>query len=213
MPLVDVEIEIDRAELPADVAAFLEEADRRVTEYLVERPIQVAGFVPSNYETVYRALKAIADTHLAPGRAFCEWGSGFGVVASLASMLGFDVCGIEIDEELVHLSRQLAEDFALTLDFVHGSFVPAGADACAVEAYVEYSSETCWMVTDSDQAYAELELGPGDFDVIFTYPWPGEEEVVAQLFERYAADGALLLEHSQFNTHRLRRKIGRRVCS
>ncbi len=91
MPLVDIEIAINGSVLPDDVVAFLREADLRVSQFVSNSPIRVTGFVPSDFETVYRALRAITEAKLAPGNSLCEWGSGFGVVASLAAMLGFKV--------------------------------------------------------------------------------------------------------------------------
>ncbi len=53
-------------------------------------------------------------------------------------------------------------------------------------------------------------LDPDDFDVVFAYPWPGEECLIASLFEKYAAEGALLLMYDQFNSVRLLGKVGKR---
>ncbi len=210
MPLVDIEISINGSVLPDDVVAFLREADLRVSQFVRNSPIRVTGFVPSDFVTVYHALRAITEANLARGSSLCEWGSGFGVVASLAAMLEFKVCGIEIERGLVDASRRLADDFGLPVEFVHGSFVPSGAEAYAEEAYADNNAESFWLVTDADDAYDELGLDPDDFDVVFAYPWPGEECLIASLFEKYAAEGALLLMHNQFNSVHLRRKVGKR---
>ncbi len=97
MPLVDTKISVNGSVLPDDIVAFLREADLRVSQFVRNSPIRVTGFVPSDFVTVYHALRAITEANLAPGTSLCEWGSGFGVVASLAAMLGFQVCGIEIE--------------------------------------------------------------------------------------------------------------------
>ena len=39
-----------------------------------------------------------------------------------------------------------------------------------------------------------------DDNAIFAYPWPGEEWVIARLFEKYAAEGALLLTYDHMNS-------------
>ena len=52
-----------------------------------------------------------------------------------------------------------------------------------------------------------LGLGPDEFDLVFAYPWPGEEEVVERLFERFAGDSALLLTFNGLEDLQLRRKI------
>src|SRR5262245_50345847 len=85
-------------------------------------------FVPSDHLCAFGALQALAESALAPGGRFCEWGSGFGVVTCLAAMIGFDACGIEIEPELVDAARRLAEDFELSAEFVCGSFIPRGGE-------------------------------------------------------------------------------------
>jgi len=208
--LTEIEIAIDASVLPDDVAAFLGEADRRVSQFAWNSPVRATAFVPSNFETVFRALRAINEMNLAPGHSFCEWGSGLGVVASLAAMLEFSACGIEIEKDLVEASRELVDHFDLPVAFVQGSFIPSGAESCIEEAYAENSPEFSWLVTDADDAYDDLGLNPDDFDVVFAYPWPGEEHVISNLFEEYAAEGALLLLFDQFNSVRLLRKVSKR---
>src|SRR5207245_474340 len=102
------------------------EADRRIEQF--QTAGRVPGFVASDFERAYRVLRDLAAADLAPGKLFCEWGSGFGVVACLAAMLEFDACGIEIDGALVGEAQQLADDFDLPVQFVRGSFIPNGAD-------------------------------------------------------------------------------------
>ena len=212
MPLVDIDISINGSVLPDDVVAFLREADLRVSQFVRNSPISVTGFVSSDFVTTYHALRAITEANLALGTLLCEWGSGFGVVASLAAMLEFDAYGIEIERGLVDASRKLADDFGLPVEFVHGSLVPSGAEAYAEEAYADNNAASFWLVTDADDAYDELGLDLDDFDVVFAYPWPGEERLIENLFEKYAAEGALLLVYDKFNSVRLRRKVGKRFC-
>ncbi len=210
MPLVEIEVSVNGSDLPENVVVFLGEADLRVNQFVRNSPLRVTGFVPSDFVTVYHALRAVTEANLSPGTSLCEWGSGFGVVASLAAMLEFKACGIEIERDLVDASRRLADDFGLPVEFVHGSFIPSGAEACAEEAYSDNNAEYSWLVTDADDAYDELGLDPDDFDVVFSYPWPGEEFLITSLFEKYAAEEALLLMYDQFDSVRLLRKVGKR---
>ena len=207
VPLVDVPIPLNPSTLPEAVVRFLREADRRVSRFANDSSASICGFVPSDFATVYRALHAIAETQLAAGNSFCEWGSGFGVVASMAAMLEFDACGIEIESRLVDASRWLADDFHLPVEFVHGSFIPPGGEACAEEALAAAGSDMSWLSTDADTAYDDLGLEPDDFDLIFAYPWPGEARSIELLFERYGADGALLLTYGDFGSMRLLRNV------
>ena len=197
--------------IPESVRRFISEAERRIEEWMIAQgPSSRFGFVPSDFVAVYHSLRVITEANLAPGTSLCEWGSGFGVVASLAAMLEFKASGIEVERGLVDASRRLADDFGLPVEFVHGSFVPSGAEAYVQEAYADTSTEYFWLVTDADDAYDELGLDPHDFDVVFAYPWPGEEHVIENLFAHYAAEGALLLTYNQFHSVRIRRKVGER---
>src|SRR5947209_3813753 len=105
MPLADLPLELEDAPLPGDVAAFVREAYRRIEAF--QQDSRVPGFVPSDLEQAYRVLRAVA-VHVPPGALFCEWGSGFGVIACLAAMLDFDAVGIEIEESLVDEAERLA---------------------------------------------------------------------------------------------------------
>ena len=207
MPLADIEVAFDNSELPSNVSRFLREADDRVSEFVRNNPKRESGFVPSDYVSVYRALVAIRNAELSNGNSLCEWGSGFGVVSSLASMLGFHACGIEIKSDLVDAARALAKDFSFCVEFAHGSFVPAGAEAHAVEAHQDNNAEYPWLIANAGNAYSKLGLQLETFDIVFAYPWPGEEYLIQRLFEDGAANGALLLMYSDLNSLSIRRKV------
>jgi hypothetical protein len=205
MRLTEIPLAVDQSGLPADVAAFLEEASRRIGEHTERLSSLVNGFVPSDFAAVYRALRFIRDQHLACGNSFCEWGSGLGVVASLAAMLGFDAYGIEIDRQLFEASQQLAADFDLPTVFIHGSFVPPGSERILDRAFTNQDGGLL-LDTQTDCTYDDLGLEIRDFDIIFTYPWPNDEPLIARLFFRYASRGSLLLTYHDSKPMRLRRK-------
>lgn len=200
MTLRDVELVIDDEQPPERVADFLAESDRRIDAFRNDNVIP--GFVPSDYSKAYSALRAAARTGVAPGRAFCEWGSGFGVVACLAEMVGFEAVGIEVESRLVDHAKQLATDFRLGTRFVRGSFIPEGGDS-----FADTEGEVSWLNPETGSGEAELGLEINDFDVIYAYPWPGEEHVIIRLFEHYAAVGALLMTYHGQNGVRVQRKL------
>lgn len=202
--LIDVELEPKDIAVPTHVAALLADAHERMEAMDNSMRVEIPAFVPSNFETVYRALVEIQAANLATGRRFIEWGSGIGVVACLASSVGFDAVGIEIEQKLVDIAEQLADDHDIAAQFVCGSFVPAG-----IVPRVDWIDGVAWLSTEGSDGHEELELDPDDFDLVFAYPWPGEEQVIFDLFVDVAAVGALLLTYHGMEGIRLQRKVKR----
>ncbi|MEL7087584.1 MAG: hypothetical protein AAGL98_03950, partial [Planctomycetota bacterium] len=111
MNLLTVPFEPPAAELPPASAALLADAAERIADYLnAGRGQGPAAFVPADFPRVYTGLAAVYETGLVPGDRFCEWGSGFGVVAGLATQVGFEACGIEIERDLVEQAEALVTD-------------------------------------------------------------------------------------------------------
>jgi hypothetical protein len=201
MPLKDLNLPIDFDPPPRHVRAFLHEAGRRISRFQDKHSIP--AFVTSDFEAAYPVLRALAaQTSTLDGQLFCEWGSGFGVVTCLAAMLGFDACGIEIEGELVDAAQELADDFELPVEFLCGSFIPAGSKA----ALSADGTSFAWLTTEWAKARDEAELGPADFAVIYAYPWPDEERLIASLFERHAGAGAVLATYHGGEEFRVRRR-------
>jgi SAM-dependent methyltransferase len=190
--------------IPAAIAELLSDAQERLQQYDAKFQASIPAFVPSDFEQVYHALDWIVSAHLAAGRRFLEWGSGIGVVACLAAELGFDAIGIEIEPVLVEIAESLAADHDVDVEFACGSYVPNGA-----EPFVDTAGEVTWLRTDRPDSYADLDLEPEDFDLIYAYPWPGEEQVIFDLFENCAAVGSLLLTYHSQDGLRLQRKVRR----
>jgi hypothetical protein len=204
MPLRELELDSYAGPLPGAAEEYIAAAKTQIDHFHYQRRggQDIPAFVPCDFEAAYRALRAVIDDSLPTGNRFCEWGSGFGIVAGLASMLGLDACGIEIHAELVREAERLAKHFDLAVQFVCGSLVPPGGEELASHTF-----EFAWLSPAADQAYDELGLEVSDFDIIFAYPWPGEEEVIYSLFSRYAATGALLLTYHGIQGIRVQRKV------
>jgi SAM-dependent methyltransferase len=143
-------------------------------------------FIASEYEVVLAALLA----HRGPGLRFLELGSASGVIAIMADLLGYDACGIEIDESLVTTARDLATRFDSNARFVAGSFFPAG--------YVyrpRDGSGGAVPLGDGLSGYVQLGHALDDFDIVFGFPWGGEEAMMLDLMRCYGRPDATLLLH------------------
>jgi hypothetical protein len=204
MPLVEIELAQIEGELPNQAVRLIADARQYITTLEDESRAAIPAFVPSDFELVYRSLVAIQESHLAAGQRFIEWGSGVGVVTCLASLVGFDAVGIEIEPNLVNMARELATGHGIDAEFSCGSFVPDG-----IETSVDLSGDVNWLSTTGEDGYIQLELEADDFDLVFAYPWPGEEQVIFDLFAETAAVGALVLTYHGIEGVRLQRKVRR----
>jgi hypothetical protein len=142
------------------------------------------AFVAADYPRVLEALVPLRGD----GLRFLEWGSATGVITILADQLGFDACGIELDESLVEVARELAGRFGSGARFAAGSFLPTG--------YVwRTAGGDARMGTIGTGASGYLALGVplDEFDVVYGYPWAGEEPMMHDLMRSYGARGARLV--------------------
>jgi hypothetical protein len=179
----------DSARLSDSVASLIAEANGLIEQHWdrwAKNPIE--QFVACDFEYVARALVSIRDQGLTDGNLFCEWGSGFGVVAGIASLLGWEAIGIEAEGFLVDQARRLMSSRKIDVEFWQGNFLPDGA--------------LRWADTNADHAslfhrflpaYNDHDLEIEDFAFIFAYPWPGEHHFLQEVFRRTAREGALLL--------------------
>ncbi|MEQ9460840.1 MAG: hypothetical protein RIG82_07805 [Phycisphaeraceae bacterium] len=204
MPLQALDLPLGDPDLCDRASSLIGEAlDERIPRWIHDRrDSPIPGFVPADYPLVYQALAAVEQHGLAPGRRFLEWGSGFGVVTAMASLLGYDAFGVEVEPDLVDQAEMLVEDHGIAATFARGSYLPEDADKIA-----DQINDMSWLETDRPDGYDELGLEIDDFDVIYVYPWPGEEPVAEACFERFAATGALLLTYRTDDRLWLHRKV------
>src|SRR4029434_1002593 len=73
----------------------------------------------------------VTRRQLPPTRVFCEWGSGFGTATCLAALLGYKAYGLEIDAELVRLSRAIARRLGIPVTMLCTSLLPTDYEAYA----------------------------------------------------------------------------------
>jgi hypothetical protein len=143
-------------------------------------------FVPADHPVVLDALVA----HHEPGLKFLEWGSALGTITILADMLGFEAYGIELDERLVHQARELAKRKASRARFAVGSFLPTGY------RFRPSGDGRLGTIGQGPSGYLQLGMPLDDFDVVFAYPWNGEEPILLDLMSGYGRPDALLLMYT-----------------
>ena len=127
MPIEEIDLKIEGDKLPGKVKNYLKEANQRIDElFETERNRKVPRFIPCNDELLYHWLSAISNSDLCLGKVYCEWGSGYGVGTCLASLLGYESYGIEIEPSLIKASRKLAQDSNISVTIIERDYMPEG---------------------------------------------------------------------------------------
>ncbi|MEO8269023.1 MAG: hypothetical protein ABI557_04840 [Aureliella sp.] len=144
------------------------------------------GYVSADFAAIHARLAALKDR----AHTFLEWGSGLGVVAIMASRLGFDSYGIEVKPDLVEAARELAERFNAAPIFATGSFVPEEFSGNLREGDEFHRTET-----QDRSAYDELDMELRDFDLVYAYPWPEEHTIFRSIIRRCASPNTLYLRY------------------
>lgn len=142
-------------------------------------------FVPVNYEEVLQKLLPLQK----PGLKFLEWGSGTGVIAIMADLLGFEAYGIELDADLVAIARQLADTYESNARFAVGSFLPEG--------YTwrdQYGDTRTGTLGKGRSGYLELGIPLEEFDIVYGYPWDGEEAIMLDIMKQYGRKDTLFIQ-------------------
>jgi hypothetical protein len=164
-------------------------------------------------ERVFAVLAEVTRRQLPPTRVFCEWGSGFGTATCLAALLGYEAYGLEIEEELVRLSRAIARRLGIPVEILCTSLFPAGYEASAgVDGAALVTPESVSDHHDNDEdreplRYDGMAIAIADIGVFFAYPWPEERELMQQLFEAVARAGAMLVVYHTDTDIRVFRKV------
>ena len=144
------------------------------------------GYVGSDFEQVFATLASLE------GQAsnLLEWGSGLGVVAIMASRLGFDAYGIETESVLVEYARDLADEYGASAKFAEGSFIPD-----EYEWRPESGEDVFRTVSNEPAAYDLLDLELRDFDLVFAYPWPSEHALFRGIMQSCGSPQSLFISY------------------
>lgn len=145
-------------------------------------------FVAADYDDVRAALMSLRK----PGCRFLEWGSATGVITIMADLLGFDSCGIEIDSSLVDVGRELASRWRSNARFAVGSFIPMGWEWSG-------GNGRHGTIVPGPSGYLELGRALDEFDVVYAFPWMGEESLMLDLMRCHGRKDAHLLLHTTQN--------------
>jgi hypothetical protein len=177
---------------PEEIEQFISDSESRGEAFWDRWPEgDTARFTRCDYRLVWEVLDQLTEqgkVHGAePGKqlSLCEWGCGFGVVAGIARMLGWDSVGIEAERDLVVAARDHLKAWNLEVPIWHANCLPARFPTPA-----NYPR----LPADLPPAAYERHGRPLEsFSTVFVYPWPGLAGYFKQVFATLAAPAAQLI--------------------
>lgn len=196
VPLEELALQLKLNSIPDDISVMLTEAHRRCDEFFDSGlGRRYPRYLPSKAEIVYAAIVYLKESVHIRGNVFCEWGCGFGIATCMASLIGFEAYGIEIEEELADRAATLANDLNIPVEILCTSYLPIGYEECegvgGKDLLTPESTTSRGETIDTTPLYEELD--PDEVDLFFAYPWPGQEELMMDLFKAVANEDAILL--------------------
>lgn len=218
--LIPLKLDLGTFEIPSNVSQMIDSAWQSIQQFqLLTRKNPVHGFHPGDFSESYYWLALLLESRFLPNSNFCEWGSGFSVVALIAAEIGFQSVAIESDPKLFHAAgiwrnelvdpiedevgeldsdarRRLHENF----EAYCGSFIPS-----SVQNEIS-GAKTKWIDHSAASVFDRCRWKPDDFGLTYAYPWPGEESFIFELFDLIAKPGSLLLTFHGAADFRLHQK-------
>ncbi len=168
--------------------ARLEEVLRLGTEawhdFCAQRAGEFHRVIPADQRLAIDMLKDQRNR----ANTFLELGSATGVITVLADIIGFEAVGIEIEPALITTAEDLAEEVSSGARFVEGSFVPPD-----YRDEVGLLESDYMTPTEGADAYGELGMEIADFDLVYAYPWPGEEDWLIEMVRRFGGPRTSLM--------------------
>ena len=203
MPLAKIPVPADLNKRPFNQPSenAIDQAHEAIERFMLADEHFFDNFVNCDFHLVDQAISWIVENHLLAGNRFLEFGSGFGAVTILASIHGMTASGIEIEQPLVDQANSLADQLQVDADFYCGSFIPRDIDG-----YANLAAEVQHVDTSAGDVYDQMGVNVDDFDMMFAFPWPGENGFFESVFERTAAQGALFLTYNGIEGIHLHRK-------
>ncbi|MDA7888202.1 hypothetical protein N9A86_02315 [Akkermansiaceae bacterium] len=194
--LEPITLHLKPGDIPDDISSLLAEGARRCDGFF-EAGLgrRYPRYLPSNPAIIYAAIVYLKNAGYLRGNVFCEWGCGFGIATCMASLLGFEAYGIEIETEIADFAVQLAKDQNIPVEILCTSYLPEGYEECegigGKDLLPPEATTSGGVPIDTTPIYDGLD--PDEVDLFFVYPWPGQEGLMMDLFKAVATEDAILL--------------------
>lgn len=176
-----------------DLAAFLEIATRHTDAFYEDGlGLRYPKLVLCDPLLVAGSISSLRATGHLTGNFFCEWGSGFGIAAGVADLMGLEAVGLEIEDELVTRSREMLREAGREVEIHHADLFPEGLEESEGVGGRDLVFQETFSRESPDRPLYE-EFDPAEVDLFFVYPWPDQEQLMMDLFAAVASPDAILL--------------------
>ena len=191
----EIDLTLSDDPLPEDVVRLIEVAKLRQDEfYDAGLGLRFPKYVPSDPKVVYAAIAFLKDNGHIEGNVFCEWGCGFAIATGIASLVGMDAIGIEIEDELFERATALMKELDIPAEILQTDYLPWGFDEIQEMGGKELIPPESISTAGTEIAPPQYDgLDPDEVDLFFVYPWPDQEEMMLDLFMALSSQGAVLL--------------------
>jgi len=216
MMLNSLTLDLGTFDIPHSVSQIIDSAWPTIQQFqLLTRKNPVHGFHPGDFLETTQWMMAIRTSGLLPNSNFCEWGSGFAVVALIAAEIGFQSVAIESDKKLFCAASRWKKEISGEMNEASnrrlrnnfeshcGSFIPSSLQ----DEVVGSKAMTKWIDHSATAVFDQCRWKPDDFGLTYAYPWPGEEGFIFELFDLIAKPDSLLLTFHGAADFRLQQKV------
>lgn len=194
MALQEIPLPLDPTPIPAEIQELIDEADRRADVFFnAGLGRRYPNYVPCDPKVVYTAMAFLKKEGHIQGDVFCEWGCGFAIAAGTAALMGMKAYGIEIESEIADRARQLTKDLNIPVEIILEDYLPEGFEESEGLGGKDLIAPEATTAGSWDLAPMYGDLDPSEVDLFFVYPWPGQEEMMMDLFAAMASHGAIFL--------------------
>lgn len=147
-------------------------------------------FVPFYGNCTVKFLESLAKNY--GRRSFIDLGCGDGRNVFIASYLGFDACGVDINPNLIrlcneHLNQFKEQGLDLDCNFSTGNFIPYN-----LRQKLRKKKQEEHVILAGKDAFKDLDRKLEEMDILFIYPWAEQVPIVFDIFKNYTKKDALL---------------------